>query len=294
MTKRFLLASSAFSLTLLLALGTTASAQDGGAYGSPATNMELRLSAVEDQLRALTGKVEQVDYLSRRLDQALQRLQADYDARLLKLETSQVQTQAQVQAQAQAQQAAPQRVAAPSAQLHEAEEDVEATQQQTVTGSLGGMKLHGDKVTAATVAPKTPPLPNKPDDYGLTPQEQYERAFGLLRQANYDDAEKAFKSFIDKNANDKLLDNAKYWYAETYYVRGKFNDAAIAFADAFQQNPKGTKAPDSLLKLAMSLGSVDKAQDACGALAALKAKYPSASATIRARADQERSRLKCK
>jgi len=286
MTKRFLLASTAVSLSLLLAIAPQAFAQEG-AYGGPATNMEMRLSAVEDQIRALTGKVEQADYIGRRMDQALQRLQADYDARLLKLET----TQAQIQAQGQ--QAAAQR---PVATNHETEDDGEsaAGQQQSVTGSLGGMKVRGDKVTAATVAPKTPPLPKTPDDYGLTPQEQYDRAFGLLRQANYDDASAAFKSYIDKNGNDKMIDNAKYWYAETYYVRGKFNDAAIAFADAFQQNPKGTKAPDSLLKLAMSLGAMEKTQDACGALDALKAKYPNASATIRDRANQERSRMKCK
>ena len=127
-----------------------------------------------------------------------------------------------------------------------------------VNGTLGALKLQDGQVTGAIDNPQSPPLPATPPDYGLTPQEQYDRAFGLLRQANYDAAEKAFKGFIDKNPNDKLLDNAKYWYAETLYVRGAFYDAAVAFADAYQQNPKGTKAPDSLLKLAMSLGNRNK------------------------------------
>jgi len=284
MTKRFLLASTAFSLSLFVWSVLPAHAQEA-AYGGASTNTEMRLSAVEDQLRALTGKVEQIDYLTRRMDQALQRMQGDYDARLMKLETS--------AAQAASQPSAPQRAAA-SVAPPTAEDEPEITPQQPVTGTLGGVKLKGDKITGGIVNPKAPPLPNTPADYGLTPQEAYDRAFGMLRQANYDEAEKAFKGFIDKNGNDKLIDNAKYWYAETYYVRGKFNDAAIGFADAFQQNPKGTKAPDSLLKLAMSLGAMEKTQDACGALDALKAKYPSASATIRARADQERARMKCK
>ncbi|MDD5587228.1 MAG: hypothetical protein PHY92_09820, partial [Alphaproteobacteria bacterium] len=52
------------------------------------TNYETRLSDVEDQLRALTGKVEQLEYTLRRMDNTLQRMQSDYDARLTKLEAA--------------------------------------------------------------------------------------------------------------------------------------------------------------------------------------------------------------
>lgn len=275
-------------------LGAAASAQDGytgaNAYSAAATAMETRLSAVEDQMRALTGKVEQIDYALRRIDQSLQRLQGDYDARLNKLETAPPPA-----AHAAPSASAPASSAAtPPAAGTETTASEEGAETPAVTGSLGGVKVRGDKVTGAIVNPKAPPLPDKPADYGLTAQEHYSHAFGLLQQANYEEAEKAFKSFIEKHGQDKLIDNAKYWYAETFYVRGKFGDAAVAFAEAFEQNAKGTKAPDSLLKLAMSLAKVDKVQDACSTLAALKAKYPTASATLRVRADQERSRLKCK
>lgn len=279
---------SALALNCLIA--PFAEAQDGyngtNAYSAAATHMETRISAVEDQIRTLTGKVEQVDFMLRRMDQTLQRLQGDYDARLTKLENAPPPA------------AAPAPVAtqptAAQQQQQAAAHDEDAADAPAVNGSLGGVKVRGDKVTGAVVNPKTPPLPEKPDDYGLTAEEHYTFAFGLLRQANYEKAEKAFHGFIQKYGKDKLIDNAKYWYAETFYVRAKFGDAAVAFADAFETNPKGTKAPDSLLKLAMSLASVDKVPDACSTLGALKAKYPTASATIRARADQERARLKCK
>lgn len=299
MKKSFLLASSALVFSLMVAAPFTAQAQENGypahAYGNAATGLETRLSAVEDQLRALTGKVEQMDFISRKLEQALQRLQGDYDARLNKLESSPPPQQtAQVSVP---QQSAP----SPAAAQHQAaangaeeEEEAPAVDQPAVTGTLGGMKVRGDKVTGGVINPQAPALPQKPADYGLTPQEHYDLAFGLLRQANYDEAEKTFKKFIDKNGEDKLIDNAKYWYAETFYVRAKFGDAAIAFADAYQQNPKGTKAPDALLKLAMSLAAMEKTDDACGALTALKSKYKNAPATIKSRADQERSRLNCK
>ncbi len=265
------------SLALLCPLAAPALAQDeegANAYSAAAIHMETRLSAVEEQMRALTGKVEQVDFALRRLEQALQRLQSDHDTRLTKLESAPPPPQSAAQA---APQTPPQ---------EEPPEDV--------SGTLGNMKFRGGEVTGGSVNPKTPPLPEKPADYGLTAQEQYDRAFGLLREADYDEAEKAFKGFLNKYPKDKLAENAKYWYAETFYVRGKFGDAAIAFADAYEQNTQGSKAPDALLKLALSLAAIDKGADACSTLSALKSKYPKAAPTIRSRADQERARLKCK
>ncbi len=271
-------------------------AQESTYYAAPTngtgTNYELRLNAIEDQMRALTGKLEQLEYAVRRIDLALQRQQADSEQRLARLEATPVPVPAQTAAaqQPRAQSVSAATVAGGNAEEAEAET---AGAESSVSGTLGDLKVRGEKITGAVKNPKSPPLPETPPDYGLTPQEQYDRAFGLLRQANYEDAEKAFKGFIDKNPKDHLVDNAKYWYAETFYVRAKFNDAAVAFADAFQQNPKGAKAPDSLLKMAMSLAAIEKTQDACTTLNELKKSYPNAPQTIRSRTDQERSRLKC-
>lgn len=298
MIKHPLLASSALMVALVIAAPLPCAAQDeDGPYAGRAassTGTEMRLSAVEDQMRALTGKVEQIDYALRRIDMALQKMQADNDMRLTKLESV---PPSAIPAAASPLPTASSSAAAPSPYRDEDEPTATVAAEPeapAVSGTLGGVKVRGDKVTGAVAGAKAPPLPTKPADYGLTAQELYERAFGLLRQANYDDAEKTFQSFITKYPQDKLIDNAKYWHAETYYVRAKFGDAAVAFAEAYQQNPKGTKAPDSLLKMAMSLGAIEKTEDACSALSALKSKYPNAAPTIRARADQERAKLKCK
>jgi tol-pal system protein YbgF len=201
----------------------------------------------------------------RRLDQGVQRIQSDYDARLSKLEA----TTAALQAAAEA----------PSP------------------------KAAGVTADASKTAPVVTNLQNQtpsqstPDtsvDTSGSPQDLYDRAFLMLRQTDYDNAEKAFRAFIDKNPKDKLIDNAKYWLAETLYARNRYADAAVAFADAFQQNPQGSKAPDSLLKLAMSLAATDKTADACVALGELKNQYPGASVSVRSRGAEEQSKLKCK
>lgn len=231
-------------------------------------------------MRNLNGKLEQIEFSVRRLEQTVQRVQSDQDMRLSRLE------QAQSEMSARAQVAAP---AAPPPQTQTVGDGTDVT----AGGTLGALKMQNGKITGGSVNPQQPPLPSVPADYGLTPQEQYDRAFNLLRQAEYTEAEQAFKSFIDKNPKDKLIDNAKYWYGETLYVRAQFDASAIAFADAYQTNPRGAKAPDSLLKLSLSLAALNKPGDACVTLGELKNKYPNASATIKTRAADEFTRLKC-
>jgi tol-pal system protein YbgF len=264
------LSTSVFLAALLLPITAPAFAQQGGV----GANYETRLSTLEDELRALNGQVEQLGFSIRRLDQNVQRMQSDYDARLAKLETTVSTLTANDEA----------RNAAAAAK---------ATSPGALDGTLGAIRTQDGRVTGAISNPQAPPLPDAPADLTQTPQEEYERAFGMLRQASYDDAEKAFKAFIDKNPKDKMIDNAKYWYAETLYVRGRFADASVGFADAFQQNPQGQKAPDSLLKLAMSQAALNKLANACTALSELKAKYPNASPTVKIRANEERVKLKC-
>ena len=271
--------SRIFFLVCAALLAATPSFAQDERVGSAATYNETRLSAAENDLRALNGRVEQIEFALRRLEQTLQRMQSDTDARLTKMETPQPVVNARPPVSA-----APMPAPAPQPQQQTSVDPV---------GTLGSLKMQGGKVTEAVNRPEAPPLPSVPSDYGLTPQEQYERAFNFLREGDYAEAEGAFKNFIDKNPKEKLLDNAKYWYGETLYVRARYDEAAVAFAEAFQQNPKGVKAPDSLLKMGMALGALNKTQDACVTLNELKTKYPNATTAIKARAEDERAKLKC-
>jgi tol-pal system protein YbgF len=158
------------------------------------------------------------------------------------------------------------------------DEEVEAPPQQ-------GTSNNNPSHTLGTISSEAP----KAGD----PQAMYDGAFLSLRQARYDEAESRLKTFLKTHPKHRLAENAKYWLGETYYVRGKFQEAAVSFGEGFQQFPAGSKAPDSLLKLAMSLGSINKKQDACTTLGELKKRFPNASAIIRNRAEQEKKTLAC-
>src|SRR5262249_38319000 len=128
----------------------------------------------------------------------------------------------------------------------------------------------------ASAAPGGVPRPAM----GTLPSEsasaQYNSAFGLLRQADYPAAEDAFRSFVQRHPNSGLAGNAQYWLGESYYARGRYGDAAIAFAEGYRRYPKGAKASDTLLKLGMALGRANQNQNACIALVQLDHDFPHA------------------
>jgi tol-pal system protein YbgF len=270
-----------------------ATAEEGSAYTQPvpalgngaASVFESRISDLENQLRGITGKLEQVEFTNRQLRQQLERQQSDSDMRIKSLE-QRFETQANIAA---------------SMEASDASEIVDNGTPPTGVASINNFNTapqaqpRGNNVISLNNARQNPPEASAPasNPNDGTSQEQYDRAFSLLRQANYDDAEAAFKAFIANNPNDKLIDNAKYWLAETYYVRGNHQEAAVAFAESYQAAPSGTKAPDSLLKLAMSLAGMNNAKDACVALNELKNKFPNASASVKSRAEQESKQQKC-
>ena len=127
-----------------------------------------------------------------------------------------------------------------------------------------------------------------------TSKEQYDYAFGLLRQAKYEQAEVAFKEFLEKHGDDKLVSNAHYWLGETYYVRKNYQPAASVFYQGFKTDPKGSKAAGTLLKLGMSLAKLDKKTEACTTFEKLKTDFPDASHRVLQTVNAEWKKSGCK
>jgi tol-pal system protein YbgF len=123
--------------------------------------------------------------------------------------------------------------------------------------------------------------------------EQYNSAFGLLKQADYLAAEEALKSFIGQHPDDPLAGSAQYWLGETYYTRGRYAEAASAFAEGYKRYPKGAKAADDLLKLGMSLARDNRKHDSCLAFVQLDHDFPNPGSAIKERSAAEKKRLGC-
>lgn len=128
---------------------------------------------------------------------------------------------------------------------------------------------------------------------GGDPKQLYETAYGYLLQQDYGAAEAAFNEFLKSHPNDQLAGNAQYWLGETYFVRSQYKAAAAAFLKGYESYRQSPKAPDSLLKLAMSLDRLGQREAACSSFSELNAQFPSAPQHVRERAASERKRVGC-
>lgn len=124
-------------------------------------------------------------------------------------------------------------------------------------------------------------------------KQSYEQAYGFLLQQDFAAAETAFDEFLRRYPTDPLAGNAQYWLGETFFARGQFKPAASAFLKVSQTYARSAKAPDSLLKLALSLDKLGARDAACASYADLNAKFPNAPGHVKNRADTERRRLGC-
>jgi tol-pal system protein YbgF len=287
----------------------------------------VRLDTLESELRDVTGRIEEMTYNVDQLTARLDRLVADMDFRLSGLEQ-----QGRAPGAASAMQpgaAGPQANAAPApgevriigrpagtlgqidpnlvksanppAETGAAKTGpsgvggpVEATPMQPPTGApnpAGVTRVQPQQQTAAVSQAGTPQGPVLPDG---TAEEQYKFAFDLLRKHQFDQAEMAFKEFLGKHDGGALASNARYWLGETHYARAEYVKAAEVFLQGFEKDPKGGKAPDSLLKLAMSLGQLGQNKEGCGAIDKLFADFPNANSSLKRTATRQQRQMNCK
>ena len=141
---------------------------------------------------------------------------------------------------------------------------------------------------------------NHPENFHTTPTEQplnekekYDLALAALKNKNFDSAEQQFADFITTYPTSTLSSNATFWYAESFFRRNDFNNAAIHYLQSYKNFPQGTKAPDALLKLAISLSHLQKTQEACNILTKLEKEFPKRHLISIKRAQEARNKFQC-
>jgi tol-pal system protein YbgF len=280
-----------------------------GGDSGVAMNAELRMDRIETQMRELTGRVEEFMNQFDRLRQRLEQVNGDPETRLGQMPPG----------------SGGYAAGGPPPPLPRPRGSTGPGRELPDPGALAGGPLMppgppdagplappmaltpprgGPSQIAGTLTPPgvpgagpelaaaAPPSTARPMPSGST-SEQYNHAFGLLKQADYPAAETALKSFVEQHPNDPMAGNAQYWLGETYYTRGRYAEAASAFADGYKRYPKSSKAADELLKLGMALARANQKQNACIALTQLDHDFPAPGAAIKERASTEKKRLGC-
>ena len=104
-------------------------------------------------------------------------------------------------------------------------------------------------------------------------KQDYELALEALKKADYNTAERKFQKFITDYPYSSLLSNIYFWYGEIYFRKEEYENAGIFFLSGYRKFPRGIKASDSLLKLAMTLDKLDKSDETCKIIDKLQTEF---------------------
>jgi len=237
------------------------------------TRQSLQISEIENQMRILTGQVEEVGFAMEQIKDYLSMFEREMEYRISSVESEKLFNNQQ----------------GASNQI-----DPASQPQDLGTINVDEPEIEGIGVQEAYIVEQdTPALTVQilPDG---TIIDQYEFAVSLLRTGDYQSAEKGLSEFVEKFEGDDLAGSAQYWLGETYLVRERYPEAAKAFLKVYQSYPNNQKAPSSLLKLGIALSETGEKEQACSLLKAIEEEYPEKDLPVLNRAEIEMKKMECK
>ena len=291
-----------------LAIGAALFGLPAPALAQDAADLLVRTTRLENQLRQLSGQIEQLQFENRRLSEQLRKFQEDVDFRMNERGGARPSNAAPAPGNA-----APPAGAPPQRQRRGDAFDPSTQQgaagaprpidggmggiiEEDFTGGQGPLDLQGvGRNVPQGALPQTAPRgPSVAAASGpATAKEAYDVAYASILRKEYEQAEMGFRQFLQSYPRDRLAVDATYWLGESYFQRKRYREAAEQFLKVSRESPRSGKAPDSLLKLGMALNGLGAKDQACATYAKVGVDYPSASNAVRQSVERERRRSGC-
>ena len=239
-----------------------------GAPGTPATtpgaDMLARMDALEGQVTRLTAQVEEQQNRIEKME-----------GRLAVLEGA-----------AKAEPAAP--TALPTPAL--APKPVPTPGPTVSRGTAPKPVATGEAAAKRLAAVRAVEKP-KSQDQG---EDEYSYGFRLFDASFYPESEQQLKLFLQKYPKHKRTSYARNLLGRAYLEDANPREAAGWFLQNYKTEPKGDRAPDSLLYLAEAMRQLNDTDRACVALDSFRQDYPAeAAGRLKGQYDATRARLKC-
>jgi len=259
-------------------------------------DMLQQIETLQRELSALNGEIEYQNYTLEQLKKRQRDLYTDIDQRLQKLErggvaaagadrevpfidtpadgTPPLQTIEPLAGEIPADAAASPR---PEGSL-----TVEVVGDSETDGSAAGQTVPQSVSTASTeeaaLDQTLAPMQTRAELDPVQIRAQYQQAFKLLKQSQYEQAIKAFREFLLVNPRSDYSDNAQYWLGEAYYVTRRFEMALEEYNALLVNYPDSSKLTHSLLKIGFCYYELGELEEATARLQALTQQYPGTTA----------------
>lgn len=259
-----------------------------------------RVMQLEEQLRQLTGRMEELNFQILQLQEQLRRQQEDYEFRFQQLEDGGFGEAAPQEGRAEVPPPRTEIVEAPKADRIPV-----APPQTDGTGapprSLGTLTLDPDgavvdaeidfsdnAVGAAIDGAQVASITGAMD-----PEELYRTGYSHVLNGDYALAEQLFASFIELYPNDLLVADARFWLGESVLAQGRYEDAAQIFIDTRSRHPDAQKAPETMLKIGTIMAALGNRDVACVTLADALGNHTDMNPNLRQRIVDERAKARC-
>jgi tol-pal system protein YbgF len=211
-----------------------------------------RIEQLQNEVRELTGKVEEQSYQNAELKKRLSTMYSDFDERMQTLE-SKVAPGGSPDAAAPSGESAvdagqpvdldtvqPSGEAQPAGQNQNASEPAADTAQPAAPAN--------EPAPAENPPAAAPPVPSEPAA-SVSEDQEYKQAYDDLRNGRTGQSIEEFKAYLSRNPSGPLSGNAQYWLGEAYRVNQDFSASREAFTKVVEGYSSSPKVPDALLKL---------------------------------------------
>ena len=296
-------------------------------FAGPARAQDaVRTQQLEEQVRQLTGRVEELSFQLLQMEERMRKMQEDNEFRFQELEDAAEQPKKTDAAPSEgkdglgkseaaraaerelaakgkgdpALKASPKAAAGPAPAAKREAPPKKGTLRFDDSGKLvagPGMKpgrIARDKPLKAPASPfaTADEAAVAAAAFGSTPDAVFARARELYRGERYGEAAKAFRAHVGAWPKDGREAEARYWLGRSLFQSGEYYDAASTLLDAHNRFPQARTAPDALLALGLSLAGLEQREVACATYAEVLNQYPEAAARLgdQVRAEQESTR----
>jgi len=229
----------------------------------------VRLDRLEEEIRRLTGQVEELAFRQRRIAEDAARRFGDMEFRLTELEGG----------------------------------DISAIPPQAPLGGIGEAGATPPSATApatsgeGTAGPAVP-LPQGPvttgrPDVSVSESEDLELAVADIQQGRFDQGEDRLERFLSTYPESPLGPEAQFWLGRSNFVRGSYAEAARRHLAGYNADRDGPMAARNLLQLGVTLGRLGQVREACLTLREVRNQFAGGERQVLDAADAERDRLAC-
>ena len=230
----------------------------GGSYSAPSSTgsgdlvaqLLSRVSTLEDQVRQLRGRVDE-------LQNQQDRQSADLSK---KIDDLAFQAQSPGSAPQQPRPLPPPTMSPPA-------------------GQLGYPQQPGPQSLAPPGIQPPPPQPAAP--VRRTPELAMQEGNAALARRDYQGAEQAAREVLTSYRTSPRAYDAQFLLAQSLMGQRQYSQAAIAYDDTYNRSRRGGHAEDALLGLANSLIAINEKKAACDTLGKLRSEFPTPRADIR-------------